>query len=47
MCYLWMKLWKRRLTDLEFHPTEFRYLFLSGFLLKKKTQVEFRLAVSY
>ena len=35
MCYLWTKLLKRRLMDLEFHPIEFRCLFLSVFLLKK------------
>ena len=35
MCYLWTKLLKRRLTDLEFHPVEFCGLFLSAFLLEK------------
>ena len=35
MSYLWTKLLKRRLTDLEFHPIEFRCLFLSVFLWKK------------
>ena len=35
MSYLWTKLLKHRFTDLEFHPIEFRYLFFSGFLLKK------------
>ena len=33
--------------DLEFHPIEFCCLFLSAFLLKKKTEKEFRLAIFY
>ena len=36
--------------DLEFHPIEFCYLFLSAFLLKKnkkKTEKELRLAIFY